>query len=613
MKNAALVLTIRQLRLECTKVRFTQACHNYVKDTFDLEVGEANDRSWDDCYDFLSRYLPTEDEYQDFHLVFEFGMPESLKRVDVILLSKNKVLSLEFKEKRKVLRDDVAQAAGYGQSILHYHYLTEENDMKVHAYLVYTPGDPEGRHDIVDILCPSNFTKTIKDQLAGETPMPDALCKEWISSPFHPLKNIAEATLQLFRDGDLPNIKTIREGDIKSTLDVINGIIDDRSITKSILFVSGVPGAGKTLVGLKTVYDHGRPGEEWNPIYLSGNDPLVNILQNTLSINHVNLEGGSYIRPMKWFKYTYGRADAHAPVNDIIVFDEAQRAWDTDRRESGQTEATILLRIGDHIAQAHGKVTIVCLIGDGQSIHLYEETGMPIWANALDGRDDWNVYIPESYADLFSVAPHCNAIPELMLDTSIRNDFIDVSPWVEAILDLDLDRAKTLYQEMLGKGFNCWYFRDREKLSQIVEYVNNELPGCHTGIVVSSHAKAGRDYFGPQYRGSYVNADEAYDWYTEEGPKLTRGASEFLIQGIELEYPIVTFVGDYYIQNGQWVLDPRAQFNDKIHDREAIIKNVYRVLLTRSRKGMFLYFPEDHKLDETYQWFSNVLQITETH
>lgn len=611
MENAAIAVTIGKLRTEYTRERFTQECHDFVENTCGLPVGELNDNSWNDCFDFLSRYLPTEDRFQDFHLIFEFVMPESLRRVDVILLTQNKVLSLEFKEKNEVLRDDVSQAAGYGQSISHYHYLTEENDMEVFPYLVYTPGDPRGRHDIVDILCPNNFTQTIKDQLVGENPMSDALCEEWVEAPFYPLRNIADATLQLFRDGDLPNIKTIREGDIQDTLNSINRVIDNPDITKSIMFVSGVPGAGKTLVGLKTVYDHGRPGEEWNPIYLSGNDPLVNILQNTLSVNHVDLEGSSYIQAMKVFKGRYGSLRATTPRNDIIVFDEAQRAWDIDRREPGQTEATILLRIGDRIAQEHGKVTIVCLIGDGQAIHIYEESGMPIWADALVGREDWNVYVPESYAGLFHEAPRCNALPELMLDTSIRNDFIDVSPWVEAILDLDLDRAKTLYQEMLGKGFKCWYFRGRDKLSGTVQYVNDNYSGSHTGIVVSSHMRANTNYFGPQYRGSFVKAEEAYDWYMNEGPQLRRGASEFLIQGIELEYPIVTFIGDYFIQDGNWVLDPGAQFKPEIQDRETIIKNVYRVLLTRSRKGMFLYFPQDYKLDETFQWFADMLLITD--
>lgn len=362
-------------------------------------------------------------------------------------------------------------------------------------------------------------------------------------------------------------------------------------------------------MGLKTVYDHGQSGKEWIPIYLSGNDPLVNILQNTLSVNHVDLEGSSYIQAMKVFKGKYGGANATTPHNDIIVFDEAQRAWDIDRREPSQTEATILLRIGDRIAQEHGKVTILCLIGDGQAIHIYEETGMTIWANALAGRGDWNVYVPESYNALFNRAPCCGALPELMLNTSIRNDFIDVSPWVEAILDLDLDRAKALYQEMLGKGLKCWYFREQGKLAGIVHYVNENYPGSHTGIVVSSHMRANRGYFGQQYGGSYVKAEEAYNWYMTEGPQLSRGASEFLIQGIELEYPIVTFIGDYYIQNGQWVLDPRAQFNSKIYDRNTIMKNVYRVLLTRSRKGMFLYFPQDHKLDETFLWFKEMLDV----
>lgn len=283
------------------------------------------------------------------------------------------------------------------------------------------------------------------------------------------------------------------------------------------------------------------------------------------------------------------------------------RGIDTDRKEPDQTEATLLLRIGDRIAERYGKITIICLIGDGQAINVNEETGMPIWADALAGRDDWNVYVPVTYVALFDRTYTCNATPELMLDTSIRHDFIDVSPWVEAILDLDADRAKSIYQDMLAKGFECWWFRGQDKLQGTVDYINRNFSGSHTGIVVSSHMRDS-GFFGRQYRGSYVHAEDAYNWYMNEGPCLTRGASEFLIQGIELEYPIVSFVGDYYIQNGQWVIDPLADFKPEIRDRETLIKNVYRVLLTRSRKGMFLYFPQETKLNETYQWFVNMLQ-----
>ena len=311
---------------------------------------------------------------------------------------------------------------------------------------------------------------------------------------------------------------------------------------------------------------------------------------------------------MKNFKRRVG--DLTPPMNDIIVFDEAQRAWDTDRLEPGQTEATLLLRIGERIAACYGKVTIICLIGDGQAIHRNEETGMSLWVDALADLDrgDWNVYIPDNYAPLFHRTPNCTIAPELMLNTSIRHDFIDVSPWVEAILDLDLDRARSIYQDMLKKGFACWRFRDKAKLPNLVQYIQSNFPGSHTGIVVSSHM-SDYSYFGPQYRGSYVNAGEAYSWYMNEGAQLTRGASEFLIQGIELEYPIVAFAGDYYIQNGQWVLDPDAYFDRGIRDRDTLIQNVYRVLLTRSRKGMFLYIPQDPKFNETYRWFVNMLRI----
>ncbi len=607
MGNSALTVTIEKFRNEYTKERFKQECHDFVSADCGLPVGDSNDRSWYDCYDFLYSHLPTEPEYQNFHIVCEFVMPDSLRRVDVVILSKNKVLSLEFKEKNQILKDDVAQAARYGQSISHYHFMTQENDMSVLSYLVYTPGDPNGRHDLIDILCPSNFNQTVKAALAGETPMSDEECETWVASPFHPLKNIAEATLQLFRDGELPNIKSIREGDIKDTLDMINRVIDNPDIAKSILFVSGVPGSGKTLVGLKTVYDHGRSDKELSPVFLSGNDPLVNILQLTLSTNNVDREGESYIQQMKIFKKNARNTDT-VPAHDIIVFDEAQRAWDKDNKEPGQTEATLLLRIGDRIADHYGKVTIICLIGDGQAIHINEETGMPIWVDALAGRDDWNVYVPETYEKLFARTSSCITVPELMLDTSIRHDFIDVSPWVEAILDLNIERARSLYQDMLARGFECWWFRDQASLERKVDYIKDNFPGSHTGIVVSSH-KSDVKYFGKQYLGSYVDAKDAYNWYMNEGPRLTRGASEFLIQGIELEYPIVSFVGDYYIRNGQWVIDPQAYFKKEIKDRKTLMKNVYRVLLTRSRKGMFLYFPLDAKLNETYQWFVDMLQI----
>ena len=302
------------------------------------------------------------------------------------------------------------------------------------------------------------------------------------------------------------------------------------------------------------------------------------------------------------------------PLHNIIVFDEAQRAWDT-AKEPGETEATFLLKLGDRIAAKFGKVTILCLIGDGQVIHIHEEKGMPLWVEALSNRSDWHVYVPDNYKAIFNGTPNLHVSSNFMLTTSIRHDFIDVSPWVEAILNLDMEKAKQAYREILAKGFECWRFRRASQLPKAVSYVRQNYPGAHTGIIVSSHLKARPEMFKTngndeiEYKGSYVKANDAYKWYTEECFKLKRGASEFLIQGIELEYPIVFFVGDYYIDNGKWTVDPNAS-NPGLENLEKVIQNIYRVLLTRSRQGMFLYFPAtSRKLDETYEWFKSMLLL----
>lgn len=609
MENAAIVTTIHELLHVYTKEQFTDECHAFVENECEMPVDMANDRSWDDCYVFLAANLPKDDKYRDFHLVFEYMMPESMKRADVLLLTQKKVIVLEFKQKAEIKKDDISQAAGYGQSLRNYHYITSKRNMEVLPFMVYTLCVPAGRKDIVPILQTSSFEQEIKSILDDQEPMTQTECEEWVKSPFHPLKNLADATLQLFRDGDLPNIKTIRDGDIQDTLNTINHVIDEPHYTKSIIFVTGVPGAGKTLVGLKTVYDHAHSGEELSPIYLSGNDPLVDILRKTLSANHIDRDGESYIQAMKNFKrLAYGD---RVPLNNIIVFDEAQRAWDTDRRMPNETEASLLLKIADRIAEQHGKVTVICLIGEGQAIHLNEETGMPIWSAALKDRNDWNVFIPERFQELFTSVPNYIVKPDLFLNTSIRNDFIDVIPWVEAILRLDLVEAKRLYNDMLKQGFNCWYFIKKDRIKPCIEYVKRTFPGSHTGLVVSSHYdKYSRNLFGPQYRGSYVKANEAYQWYTNESFMLTRAASEFLIQGIELEYPIVTFVGDYYIKDGAWTIDPQTT-DPGLKDLTTVIENVYRVLLTRSRKGMFIYIPDIPKMRETIKWFSSLLSINE--
>ena len=593
MKKAAIATTVGQLLTKSNEGLFTSTCAEFVKNECSCPVGEANLNSWRDCYRFLQENL-SDPFFKNYHIFFEYLMVDSEKRPDVILLTKSQAVILEFKQKNEILKPDVVQANGYKNSLMRYHQVTAELRLDVLSYLVFTL--PISQHSTeIDVLQPSDFTARLK-QVLDPVPMDRETANRWYNSIFEVLKNIADATSQLFLTGDLPNIKSIREGDIADSIEAINEIINFPG-QKSIVFLEGVPGAGKTLVGLKTVHDQHRINPGSKPIYLSGNGPLVNILQTTLT--SAGADGKAFIQDMHVFKWHH---KGRLPVNNVIVFDEAQRAWDA-KKNKGVSEPESLLRI------LNGKpaVTLICLIGDGQAIYTGEEVGMPLWQEALNKFPDWKVYIPSKMANEI----RGNINDRLFLDTSIRNDFINVSPLVEAILDCRFGEARTIYKQLQRQGLAVYTTKNKAQLPRIVHHVKENNPNDHVGLLVASYTQ-NHQIFPSGYRGSFIKAEEAGRWYFDEAPKLQRAASEFLIQGIELEWPIVTFGGDFYLQNGQWVIDPvaRAKGDRTCNDFDTIIRNVYRVLLTRSRKGMYLYIPAtiDPKLEETWETIHEIFK-----
>ncbi len=111
MDNAAIATTVRKFRCEYSQEEFTKSCHGFVANKCMLPVDDSNDRSWNDCYQFLAQNLPTDEPFQDYHMLFEFVMPESLCRADVVILARHKAIVLEFKQKKSIERNDIAQAA----------------------------------------------------------------------------------------------------------------------------------------------------------------------------------------------------------------------------------------------------------------------------------------------------------------------------------------------------------------------------------------------------------------------------------------------------------------------------------------------------------------------
>ena len=400
-------------------------------------------------------------EEKDGQIVFEYDIPRLGKRIDVVLLYKGIIFCVEFKvgETQK-LEADVDQVLDYALDLSNFHRFSQD---KV----------------IVPILVPTNYSghansirrsgyddKVINPLVIGKDGLADLLAEvlqkfpyetpidsRWINSPYAPTPTIIEAARTLYENHSVENI-TRHEADKVSTDRTITYILkviqeSREQQKKSICFVTGVPGAGKTLVGLdvaiKQTYQGGtEPVEDEGAVYLSGNGPLVAVLTEALAQDnyarcHENNEpkklsdsrrevsksiqmihryrdnmlqkivnpvenGELEIDPSKAVKEG---ASGYGEVEHVAIFDEAQRSWThkklADYLKRGGTygnklkvpnfpysEAAFLIWSLD---QREDWATIVCLVGGGQEINT-GEAGISEWIVALNERfPHWEVHI----------------------------------------------------------------------------------------------------------------------------------------------------------------------------------------------------------------------------
>lgn len=581
---------------------------------YDFPVGELQQKSWRDTYRFLlDVFSPCKEQCKDLFIVFEYMLPlEKGRRPDVLLMLKEKVVVLEFKEKAQVLLDDIEQLIGYKEDLRKFHQVTFEKELEVKGYLVPTKTDkslPSIRG--IEILNKAAFIERLN--LLGMSFQLEDEVEEWVNSSYQPLPTVTKATLDLFQNGHLPYIKSIEEGAISKTVNFVKKRIHQNVIQdckKDIIFVSGVPGAGKTLVALKTLYDYNSYQfqtckRSLAAIYLSGNGPLVNVLQKQLE--HIDFNesvGSTYIKGVFEFKREYLNT-RNIPSFYTIFFDEAQRAWDEKKMGHYRiSEPEGLLQVGEKIYEDKGYVTIVCFIGDGQAIHVGEEQGLSLWQEALRNHHGWRVFIPPAYTEDF-IDVHFRGHEELFLDTSIRSSFIDTSRWIEAVLSGDISSAKQELMLMQEKGYRLRLSRNYETCKHYIEKKNEEYQDLTYGLLVSSRAYENqvRRYTHNSRYKSFMKDRDAGNWFLYDSKTWQQGATEFVCQGLELDFPLVCFGGDYYLEHGEWKIDPSiyAKNWQKFSDFSSIVKNIYRVLLSRARKGMVLYIPDEERFTETYE------------
>ncbi|WP_343290747.1 DNA/RNA helicase domain-containing protein [Turicibacter bilis] len=617
------LIQVKDLKIK-PKDQIVSTLSNFIT-SLKSTVEDSQLKSWKDCINYLKGTFWGTNEYDEIYVLFEYCLPlTSYRRPDVILLFNNLVLVLEFKRKDVVLEIDKSQLRGYLNQLRNYHQFSHDNKLDIQGALVVTGSSVKKIYNEngIDII-EGDELRSFLDSIAPKLlPMELHKVKSWVESDYMPLLSIMLATRKMFLRGEIPQIKNIEEGDIKETQEYILKKINENNDKKRIFFLTGVPGAGKTLVLLNLLYELNNSICKSKPIealFTSGNAPLISVLTYILSGDKETLDGEAFIKNISDIKANYDKAK-NLPQKwkssyRTILFDESQRAWDLDHMSKYDykvSEPELLLRLQNKAYQDHGSTNMVCSYGEGQSIYFGEESGFELWAEVLNKKDylDWEVYYPETLKKYFENRPKTHMIKNLFMEKSIRGNFIDINPFINAILDVDLEGGKKASENIISSGFDIKISGNFDKVKEYLEQYRSQSSDKFYGLVCSSSSssKATLKHFIPTCTKILTSNDNQNigKWYVKDCCNLTEAVSEFGCQGLELNIPIVIFGGDYLIKEGKWLINPTAGVKN-YKNKDEILKNIYRVLLSRGRKGLILFIPNEFSdLNETYEFFKNL-------
>ncbi len=580
--------------------------------------------------------------FEEGRIIFEYTIPRMGKRVDNVLLYKNIVFLLEFKcGQTEYLRADSDQVWDYALDLKNFHRLS--HDKIIIPILVATRAkNADTNIEIYEgVAAPFRANREnlgyIIQKITEHFTEPRFSYTEWENSDYLPTPTIIEAAQALYRGHNVQDITRNDAGaeNLTVTTDEINRIIEHSKEfgRKSICFVTGVPGAGKTLVGLNIAIQRrdARKGE--HAVFLSGNLPLVTVLQEALARDKVRQEKelGNKIRKQDATRMTksfiqiihkyrdsfVGNRDV--PPEKIVIFDEAQRAWTKEEiskfmltkkgiPDFSYSEPEFLISTMD---RHRDWAVIICLVGGGQEINT-GEAGMPEWFRSLRRSFvNWDVYVTEKLRDEeYSRGQAWEEIvsglrvserPKLHLSTSIRSFRTPLlADFVKALLDTDREKAIYLHRQIKEK-YPIVITRDLKRAKM---WVKEKCKGTtRYGLIASS----GGLRLKPE--GIFVkNEVSVANWFlngkedVRSSYSLEDVVTEFDIQGLELDYTIVAWDADLRFSAGEWVYynftgDRWNNINKE--EKRLYLKNAYRVLLTRARQGMAIFVPKGSDEDRT--------------
>jgi DUF2075 family protein len=609
-----------------------------------FDVKETQQRAWSEQIRILKYAL--QNKQPQGKLYFEFSVPRVGKRIDCVLAINNTLFVIEFKVGESTFESyAIDQVWDYAVDLKNFHESSHHQTIVPilvatnaanRPFLLATSIQDDGVYQPI-LISGKQLADVIHHALSYVDADPIDI-PSWERGGYRPTPTIIEAAIALYSGHGVQDISRSDAAAINltQTSAAIEKVIAEarKHKQKAICFVTGVPGAGKTLVGLNISTLHKEGDRDLNAVFLSGNGPLVAILQEALARDRVQREKASerrltkgdarravksFIQNVHHYRDECLRDTDHPPAEHIAIFDEAQRAWDLAQTASfmhrkkgvpdfNRSESAFLISCLD---RHQDWAVIVCLVGGGQEINT-GEAGIEAWVNALDTEfPEWHVHISGRLHDEEYGAGRALKTLErrqrvtindnLHLGISMRSFRAEnVSSWVKHMLDLKRDLARPLLQEIS----NRYPIVMTRSISHAKAWLKDHARGSERfGIVVSSQALRLK----PHAIDVRVMTDPVH-WFLDGKDDVRSSfyledvATEFQVQGLELDWACVVWDADFRFNETRWThhsfVGSRWQHIRK-EERQTYLKNAYRVLLTRARQGMVIVVPEGDAEDQT--------------
>ena len=622
----------------------TSIIGHLVKHSFEINKEQSN--AWENQISELQKRL--ESHQMEGDIIFEYDIVRLGKRIDVVLLIRSMVFSLEFKNGKKIFTaQDAQQAEDYAIDIKNFH--KESENLYVCPILIATDAEKYNRPQSTDCY-PDKQIFLQKENIETVIPKVAELIglygseanidfDRWFNSPYHPTPTIIDAAVEAYNTHDVSEIANSEAGqsDIDACEAEIERIIEYARTNhkKCICFVTGVPGAGKTLVGLDIVAKKLDQGSDTLSVYLSGNGPLVEVLRAALKKSakdkkQLNSKTETAIKTLIQSSLAFKKDNAGAtrPIPEkILVFDEAQRVWNEKRMKAKHKDEPELHisepRLFYQVMDLHEDwAVMVCLVGLGQDIYD-GEVGINEWFQCgIEEFDEWELFYSPSIFDqiedtnintkMIQNCSRCFPRAPLHLKTSVRSFRADKQcQFVDSLLNNHPEQAKKVYSEISEK-YPVYITRDYKKAKS---WARKQVRGTQRcGVLASSGAQRLKP------EGIYVTKEiDVKNWFLAPSNDLRSSnameivASEFKVQGLELDWAVVCWDLDLRRNNGQWdyFAFRGTKWNHRNQeDQKRYLLNSYRVLLTRARQGMVIFIPEgvDEEEDNTrnYKWYDEI-------